>query len=75
MIYDISQPLFECEVFPGDPKPVKTAVRRMENVDLYNLTVISMCIHNGTHIDAPFHFLKVMSSIFRKIPYRISYSK
>lgn len=58
MIYDITQPLFECEVFPGDPKPVKTAVRRMENGDLYNLTEISMCVHNGTHIDAPFHFLK-----------------
>ena len=58
MIYDITQPLFECEVFTGDPKPVKTAVRRMENGDLYNLTAISMCVHNGTHIDAPFHFLK-----------------
>lgn len=58
MIYDITQPLFECEVFPGDSKPVKTAVRRMENGDLYNLTTISMCVHNGTHIDAPFHFLK-----------------
>ena len=25
--------------------------------DLYNLTAFSMCAHNGTHIDAPFHFL------------------
>lgn len=58
MIYDITQPLFECEVFPGDPKPVKKAVRRMENGDVYNMTAISMCVHNGTHIDAPFHFLK-----------------
>lgn len=58
MIYDITQPLFECEVYPGDPKPVKTAVRRMENGDAYNMTAISMCVHNGTHIDAPFHFLK-----------------
>lgn len=57
MIYDISQPLFECEVFTGDPKPVKTAVRRIENGDLYNLAAISMCVHNGTHIDAPFYFL------------------
>lgn len=58
MIYDISQPLFECEIFPGDPKPVKKTVRRMENGDLYNMTEISMCVHNGTHVDAPFHFLK-----------------
>ena len=58
MIYDITQPLFECEVFTGDPKPVKTAVCRIENGDLYNLTAISMCVHNGTHVDAPFHFLE-----------------
>ena len=25
--------------------------------DVYNLTAFSMCAHNGTHIDAPFHFL------------------
>ena len=30
----------------------------MENGALYNLTAFSMCAHNGTHIDAPFHFLK-----------------
>ena len=29
----------------------------MEKGDLYNLTAFSMCAHNGTHIDAPFHFL------------------
>lgn len=26
--------------------------------DLYNLTAFSMCAHNGTHIDAPCHFIK-----------------
>ena len=30
----------------------------MEKGDLYNLTAFSMCAHNGTHIDAPFHFIK-----------------
>ena len=25
---------------------------------MYNLTAFSMCAHNGTHIDAPFHFNK-----------------
>ena len=30
----------------------------MENGSLYNLTAFSMCAHNGTHIDAPFHFIK-----------------
>ena len=28
----------------------------MEDGDPYNLTGFSMCAHNGTYIDAPFHF-------------------
>lgn len=58
MIYDITQPLPECEVYPGDARPEKTAVRSMEKGDAYNLTNLSMCVHNGTHVDAPRHFLK-----------------
>ena len=58
MIYDITQPLFECEVFPGDTKPEKKAVRSIKKGDAYNLTDISMCVHNGTHVDAPLHFLE-----------------
>lgn len=57
-IYDISQEVFGCQVYPGDPTPKKTALRSMEKGDLYNLTEFSMCAHNGTHIDAPFHFIK-----------------
>lgn len=57
-IYDISQAVFGCEVYPGDPIPKKTVLCSMENGDLYNLTEFSMCAHNGTHIDAPFHFIK-----------------
>lgn len=57
MIYDITQPLFECAVFPGDPKPEKTELSRIKNGALYNLTAFSMCAHNGTHIDAPYHFI------------------
>ena len=56
MIYDISQPLFESVVFPGDPKPEKTEVLRISRGAPYNLTAISICVHNGTHIDAPYHF-------------------
>ncbi len=56
-IYDISQEVFGCKVFSGDPAPKKEIVCSMENGSLYNLTVFSMCAHNGTHIDAPFHFI------------------
>jgi arylformamidase len=57
-IYDISQEIFGCQVYPGDPVPQKKILYSMEKDDLYNLTAFSMCAHNGTHIDAPFHFLK-----------------
>lgn len=58
MIYDITQPLFECTVFPGDPRPEKKAVLRIENGDICNLTSFAMCAHNGTHVDAPYHFIR-----------------
>lgn len=57
-IYDISQEVFGCQVFPGDPIPEKKTVSSIEEGALYNLTTFNMCAHNGTHIDAPFHFLK-----------------
>lgn len=57
-IYDISQEVFSCQVFPGDPVPEKNMVSSIEEGALYNLTTFSMCAHNGTHIDAPFHFIK-----------------
>ena len=57
-IYDISQEVFSCAVYPGDPKPEKQTLCATSAGDLYNLTAFSMCAHNGTHVDAPFHFLK-----------------
>ena len=57
-IYDITQEVFSCQVYPGDPKPEKKVLKSMANGEVYNLTSFSMCAHNGTHIDAPFHFIK-----------------
>ncbi len=57
MIYDISQEVFSCIVYPGDTVPSSAMVKRTARGDLYNLTDFTMCAHNGTHIDAPFHFL------------------
>ena len=57
-IYDISQEVFGCQVYPGDPKPKKIEIASMEKGTLYNLSALHMCAHNGTHIDAPFHFIK-----------------
>ena len=57
-IYDISQEVFGCRVYPGDPAPERELLCSTERGDLYNLTAFRMCAHNGTHVDAPFHFLK-----------------
>ena len=56
-IYDISQEVFSCTVYPGDPVPEKQTIYATREGDLYNLSAFAMCTHNGTHIDAPFHFL------------------
>ena len=57
-IYDISQEVFSSQVYAGNPMPGKKLLCSMQNGSLYNLTAFSMCAHNGTHIDAPFHFIK-----------------
>ena len=57
-IYDISQEVFSCCVFPGDPKPEKKTMASMAEGSLYNLTALSLCAHNGTQVDAPFHFVQ-----------------
>jgi len=56
-IYDITQDIFSCDVFPGDPSPKKETILSIENGDVCNLTIFSMCAHNGTHIDSPYHFI------------------
>lgn len=64
-IIDISQEVLSCRVFPDDPKPVGERIRNMEQGELYNLSTLSMCAHNGTHVDAPFHFIKDGETIDR----------
>lgn len=56
-IFDISQEVFSCTVFPGDPSPKRNIMMQVKNGDVCNLTAIEMCAHNGTHVDAPYHFL------------------
>ncbi|MBR1702601.1 MAG: cyclase family protein [Lachnospiraceae bacterium] len=55
-IYDISQEVFHCAVFPGDPAPERRVLMKLVDGDVCNLTQFSMCAHNGTHVDAPYHF-------------------
>lgn len=55
-IYDITRELFSSEVYPGDPVPEYERVHSIASGELYNLTRLSMGVHNATHIDAPYHF-------------------
>lgn len=57
-LFDISQEVFTCAVYPGDPAPRREVLSSMDSGELYNLTAFSMCAHNGTHMDAPSHFIK-----------------
>ena len=56
-IFDISQEVFGCKVFPGDPSPERIVKMSISSGDICNLTEIKMCAHNGTHVDAPYHFI------------------
>ncbi len=56
-IYDISQEVFGCQVYPGDPSPEREIKLRIEDGAVCNLSALHMCAHNGTHVDAPYHFL------------------
>ena len=65
MIYDISQEVFGCAVFPGDPSPERRTDMSIAEGDICNLTSFSMCAHNGTHVDSPYHFYKDAKTIDR----------
>lgn len=57
-IYDISQEVLGCRVYPGDPKPRREVLSSIDAGAAYELSALYMCAHNGTHIDAPRHFIK-----------------
>ena len=65
MLIDISQEVFSCHVFPGDPAPQRTTLLSIKDGAVCNLTALSMCAHNGTHVDAPYHFIQDGKTIDR----------
>jgi arylformamidase len=57
-IYDVTLPISpDLAVWPGDPQVVINRVVKMEEGEEYNLSHLSMSVHAGTHVDAPYHFL------------------
>lgn len=62
-IIDISQEVLSCKVYEGDPAPQANRIINMEDGGVYNLSALSLCAHNGTHVDAPLHFFSDGKSI------------
>ncbi len=58
-IHDISLPVHPgMAVYPGDAEVEVDKLYSLGKGDPYNLTVIRMGAHAGTHLDAPNHFLE-----------------
>ncbi len=58
MIYDITQELLSGSVYPGDISPCMEHTARIADGDSCNLNNLTFCLHNGTHVDAPSHFIE-----------------
>ena len=58
MLIDITQEVFSGKVYPGDTPPRRKLVSSLEEGAACSVTDFSMCAHNGTHLDAPAHFIR-----------------
>jgi arylformamidase len=57
-IYDISLTIApDLPIWPGDPALILDRFSKMEDGAPCNVTSISACLHIGTHVDAPYHFI------------------
>jgi arylformamidase len=57
--YDISLTISpEMVVWPDDPPVSLERVSKIEDGDVANVTRMELSVHTGTHVDAPFHFLR-----------------
>jgi arylformamidase len=55
-IYDISQTLCQgIAVWPGDPEFRSRWVMRICEGASSNVSAVDLCVHTGTHVDAPLH--------------------
>ncbi len=56
MLIDLSHPIEHGQLnFPFDPKPSVVVHNTVASIG-YNITQVSLSTHQGTHLDAPFHF-------------------
>jgi len=67
-LIDISRTLENISKTPGDLSPAMRRARSMSEGEDYNLTELTMCVHNGTHIDAPLHFIADGGDVISCLP-------
>ena len=68
-IYDITLTISpDLPVWPGDARISLNRVNQIEKGDDFNVTRLEMCVHTGTHIDAPYHALGGDTLTVEEIP-------
>jgi arylformamidase len=67
--YDVSLTISQdLPTWPGDPIISLNRFSKMEEGAPCNVTQISACVHIGTHVDAPYHFLGGDSQTVDQLP-------
>lgn len=58
-IYDVTVAISEnVPIFPDDPKVKINLCEAISKGGLANVSELSFCVHTGTHVDAPNHFIE-----------------
>lgn len=68
-IYDITLTISpDLPVWPGDDRVTLNRINQIEAGDDFNVTRLEMCVHTGTHIDAPYHALGGDTQTVEELP-------
>lgn len=62
-LIDISKEAFTAPNYDDDPAPKYKWFKKIDKGDSYNLSIMGMTPHTGTHIDAPLHYFNNGESI------------
>lgn len=61
---DVTRPIVEgMPNWPGDPEPSIVQFASIGEESFCNTSKVSMCVHTGTHMDAPLHFIDGAASM------------
>ena len=62
-LIDITRDMTTAQVYPGDPETLLEQVQSIEDGYDCNLSALRTCLHTGTHVDAPLHYIEGGSSV------------